>query len=118
MGKYEKDKIVIGCVTGIEPYGIFIDLEDNYDGLIHISEISNDFVRNVADYADIGEFLKVKVLDVNEKSHHVKLSIKDINYRSEKDAKIHETAHGFDTLKKNLDVWIKDKISELEKDKK
>ena len=44
MTKYERDKTVIGCVTGIESYGIFVSLDDNYTGLIHISEISSDFV--------------------------------------------------------------------------
>ena len=113
MIKYEKDMIVTGCVTGVEPYGIFISLDDCYDGLIHISEISTDFVRNVSDYASVGELLKVKVLDVNEKTHHVKLSIKDINYRFDRDIKISETAHGFETLSVKLSEWVDEKIAEL-----
>ncbi len=114
MKKYEKDKIVEGNVTGIEPYGIFIDLGDDYEGLIHISEISSDFVRNVSDYARIGETLKVRVIDVNEKKHHVRLSIKNLNYRCGNNMSIEETEHGFETLKKNLEVWKNDKINEIE----
>ena len=36
MTKYEKDKIVLGYVTGIEKYGIFVNLDEYYNGLIHI----------------------------------------------------------------------------------
>ena len=115
MAKYEKDKIVTGYVTGIEPYGIFVSLDDYYDGLIHISEISNDFVNNVSSYATIGETIKMKVLEVNEKSRHVKLSIKDIDYRDEKKSKIKPTKNGFNTLEKNLPIWIDNKIKEYNK---
>ncbi len=115
MSKYIKDNVVTGYVTGIEPYGIFISLDDYYTGLIHISEISSDFVRDVADYAVIGEKIKVKVIDVNDKNHHVKLSIKDINYKSSDRAKINETTHGFDTLQNKLPYWIQEKNKEIDK---
>ena len=114
MVKYEKDMIVTGYVTGIEPYGIFVNLEDGYDGLIHISEISSYFVKNVSDYATEGEILRVKILDVNEKKHHAKLSIKNINYRFDRNVKIEETEHGFKTLNEKLDTWVKEKINELD----
>ena len=115
MAKYEKDKIVTGYVTGIEPYGIFVNLDDYYDGLIHISEISNDYVNNISNYATIGESLKMKVLEVNEKNHHVKLSIKDIDYRTETVSKIKPTKNGFNTLKENLPMWIDSKMKEFNK---
>ena len=117
MTKYEKDEIVTGYVTGIEPYGIFVSLDDYYDGLIHISEISNDFVNNVSSYANIGESIKMKILEVNEKSHHVKLSIKDIDYRDEKSSKIKPTRNGFKTLKNNLPMWIDIKMKEYDEKK-
>ena len=115
MAKYEKDKIVTGYVTGIEPYGIFVNLDDYYDGLIHISEISNDFVNNVSNYATVGETIKMKVLEVNEKNRHVKLSIKDIDYRDEQRSKIKPTKKGFSTLEKNLPIWIDNKMKEYNK---
>ncbi len=117
MAKYEKDKIVTGYVTGIEPYGIFVSLDDYYNGLIHISEISNDFVKNVADYAVIGEKLKMKIIDINEKNHHIKLSIKDVEYKKNNNVKIKETLHGFSTLKENVPKWIDEKIEKIEKKK-
>lgn len=115
MSRYIKDNVVTGYVTGIEPYGIFISLDDYYTGLIHISEISSNFVRDVADYVTIGEKIKVKVIDVNDKNHQVKLSIKDIKYKSGDKAKINETVHGFSTLQSKLPYWIQEKNREIDK---
>lgn len=116
MAKYKKEEIITGCVTGIEKYGIFINLDEYYSGLVHISEISNSFVKNIHDYVKVGETIKVKVLEEDEKSHHVKLSIKDIDYQINKKRKnkIEETASGFSTLKVMLDKWIDEKINEIE----
>lgn len=117
MAKYEKDKIVTGYVTGIEKYGIFVNLDEYYSGLIHISEISPNFVRNVNDYVNIGETIKMKIVGVDEKNHQVKLTIKNLDYRinKKKRTKIVETEHGFSTLKDNLPIWISKKINELNK---
>ena len=116
MSKYEKGKIITGCVTGIESYGIFVTLDEYYSGLIHISEISNNFVRNISDYVNIGETIKVKVVDTDEENYHVKLSIKDIDYRinNQRRTKIIETNEGFMPLKNNLDRWIESKLSEFD----
>ncbi len=120
MAKYEKDRIVTGCVTGIENYGVFVGLDEYYSGLIHISEISNGFVRNINDYVNIGETIKVKIVDVDEESCHLKLSIKDIDYRENRKnrQKIVESGMGFKPLKDNLDMWIKEKQEEFKKNEK
>lgn len=113
MKKYENGEIVTGCVTGIEKYGVFVNLDEYYSGLIHISEISENFVRNIHDYVKIGETIKAKVLEENTKEHHVKLSIKNIDYRITKKntTKIKETPHGFSTLEQQLSQWINEKQS-------
>ena len=64
MTKYKKGDIVTGCVTGIEKYGVFVNLDEFYTGLIHISEISDLYVRNVNDYVEVGQTIKCKVIDV------------------------------------------------------
>ena len=71
MKKYEAGELIKGQVTGIEKYGIFVNLGD-YNGLIHISEISDGYVRNINDYVKIGEEITVKVIDENDKMHHVR----------------------------------------------
>ena len=54
MTQYKKGKIVKGNITGVEKYGIFVSLDNFYSGLIHISEISNDFVRDTKDFGMVG----------------------------------------------------------------
>lgn len=116
MTKYERGRVVTGYVTGIEKYGIFVGLDEYYSGLIHISEISNGYVKNINDYVNIGETIKVKIMDSDEDSCQVKLSIKDIDYRMsrKKKNKIQETASGFLGLSKHLEEWVDEKIEELD----
>ncbi len=114
MSKYYKSEIVEGCVTGIENYGIFVTLDEYYSGLIHISEISDSFVKDINKVVDIGETIRVKVLDTDDNTFHVKLSIKNLDYRLSKknELSISETKNGFLTLEKMLPDWIKIKQNE------
>lgn len=116
MTKYKIGSIVEGTVTGIEDYGIFISLDEYYSGLIHISEISHGFVRNIEDYVTLGETIKVKVVDVDEEVGQVKLSIKDIEYKKVRPRrmKIEEVGSGFGILSSHLNEWIEEKIEEIE----
>lgn len=108
---YKVGNIVKGKVTGIEKYGIFVNLENNCNGLIHISEISEDFVKNITDFVAIGEIIYCQILEINEDTNQFKLSIKNINYKENDSIKgIHETRRGFLPLKENIDRWINEKL--------
>lgn len=112
--------IINATVTGIENYGIFVNYENTYTGLVHISEISHDFVKNVNDYAIVGEKLKVKILEIDEINKKLKLNLKDLEnkYNRKTLRRIKETTLGFTTLEKNLNDWINIKKKELlEKEK-
>ena len=113
QSEYKIGDIIECHVTGIENYGIFVNIDLYYNGLIHISEISEGFVRDVHDYVSLGETIYCRVLDVDEKNGQLKLSIKDINYKNtnENDT-IQETRLGFLPLKENLEPWIKEKLEE------
>ena len=115
MLKYEKGKIVTGQVTGIEKYGIFVSLDEFYSGLIHISEISDGFVKNIKDYVEIGETIKARVVETDEDNYHVKLSIKNMNYKLKRknQHKLKETKLGFITLKEKLPEWIEEKLKDM-----
>lgn len=117
MIKYQKGKIVKGIVSGITNYGIFVSFEEYYSGLIHISEISNLFVRDINEFVKIGEEIYVKILDVNEEEGQLKLSIKDINYKvntHKKKKKIRETNLGFKTLEYKLPIWIEEGLKKYD----
>ena len=118
MIKYVKGKIVKATVTGIESYGIFVTLDDYYSGLIHISEISHGFVKNINDFVNIGDMIYVQILDIDDELCHLKLSIKDINYKYSEKArkrKIIETPLGFKTLSYKLPIWIDEKVNKVKK---
>ena len=119
--KYEKGKIVEGVVTGIESYGFFVNLDEYYTGLVHISEISHNFVKNIHDYVEIGNTIYVEILSVDEKEGHLNLSIKNIDFkrkRKKNRKKIIETSNGFKTLAYKLPFWIKESLKNFEKNKK
>lgn len=119
MSKYEKGKIVKGTVTGIENYGAFVSFDEYYSGLIHISEISHGFVKDISDFVKIGDTIYAEILNVDENLFQLKLSIKNINYKNEyriRKAKIKETSLGFDTLAYNLPFWIEKNLKNNKKE--
>jgi len=119
MAKYEKGKIIKGVVSGIEAYGAFVVFDEYYTGLIHISEISYGYVKKITDYINIGDTIYTEILEVDKEMNHLKLSIKNIKYKTYKKnhpKKIIETKQGFKTLSYKLPKWIERKM-ELNKKK-
>jgi predicted RNA-binding protein with RPS1 domain len=116
MSNYTKGKIVQGTVTGIETYGIFVSLDEYYSGLIHISEVSHNFVRDIHDYVKIGDTINVEIIGVDSENFHLKLSIKNINYKNNiklRRKKIIETPLGFKTLSYKLPIWVDEKLKKI-----
>ena len=71
----EKGSIQEGKVTGIMNFGAFVALPGGKSGLIHISEISSSFVKDVHDHLQVGQIVRVKVLDITEQGK-INLSLK------------------------------------------
>ena len=118
MALYQVGDIVEGTVTGISEYGAFIHLLQNYNGLIHISEISNHYVKSILDYLSIGEDILCEVLEVDETTKQVKLSIKNINYKLiPRYGKIKDTKNGFKPLQMKLPIWMRE-LKEINENKR
>ena len=115
MDEIKINDIIEVTVTGIQKYGAFVLINDKYDGLIHISEISSGYVKNINDYIKIKDKIYAQVVDVDHDNNKFKLSIKNIDYRI--DGKIINTedsySNGFEPLKEHLDLWINEKIKEI-----
>lgn len=106
----------INCkVTGIEKYGIFVSVDKKFNGLIHISEISNDFVRKISDYVQINDTIFAKIIGIDNDNYQMNLSIKDIDYQGtgKKREKL-ESENGFKPLEQNLPKWTEEKQKEYE----
>lgn len=115
MSIKEKDIIKVQ-ITGIQKYGAFAVIENkNYNGLIHISEISYGYVKNIHDFINIGDNIYAEVIQIDDSIHQIKLSIKDIDYKKDgvKLKRMAETKNGFLPLKEHLDGWINEKIKEI-----
>ena len=67
---------LVGTVTRIEKYGVFVDIEAERPGLVHISEMAHGYVRTPTDIVQKGDKIDVKVLKVNRRKKQIKLSMK------------------------------------------
>ena len=83
----EPGDLVVGKVDEITDFGVFVDLEEyeNKRGLAHISEVASGWIKNVRDHVRVGQTVVAKVLDVNESSQQIDLSIKDVNEHQRKE---------------------------------
>ena len=79
---FEVGQIVEGKVTGIINYGAFVDIGDNTSGMVHISEVAPVYVNEIKDYLAIGQTVKVKILNIDEKGK-ISLSIKQAEPRTQ-----------------------------------
>ncbi len=74
--KYSVGEIVSGRVVQIKEYGAFVELEPGLDGLVHISEVANKRVENIADELEVGQAVEAKILDIDMERKRISLSIK------------------------------------------
>ena len=83
----DQGELVVGKVDEITDFGVFVDLEEYEDkrGLAHISEVASGWIKNVRDHVREGQTVVAKVLDVDEGSQQIDLSIKDVNEHQRKE---------------------------------
>lgn len=81
MKKYYPGNVVEGKVIGIKPYGIFVSIDKEFVGLLHISEISDNYVSNIDKIVNIGDNIKTKILDIDYTEKKAKLSLKALKKR-------------------------------------
>ncbi|MBR3132952.1 MAG: RNA-binding transcriptional accessory protein [Clostridia bacterium] len=72
----KEDMILTGTVRNVTDFGAFVDIGVKHDGLVHISELSNKFVKNPSEVVSVGDIVKVKVIGINQEKQKVSLSIK------------------------------------------
>lgn len=117
--KYEVGNVLAGKVTGVQPYGAFVALDDETQGLVHISEITYGYVKEVSEFLSVGQEVEVKVLEVDEEAGKISLSIRALQERppvlrkedkpkKSLQARVDERdSEGFNSLKDKLEDWIK-----------
>lgn len=113
---YQTGQIVEGKVTGIQPYGAFVALDKNTSGLIHISEISDGYVRDISKYVKTGDTVRVKIIDYDPRNHQARLSLKAL-HRSHarphhrpisRKASLPRMDKGYSTIASHLEEWVEE----------
>lgn len=122
---FEVGSIVVGKVTGIKPFGAFVSLNNEKQGLVHISQVAHGFVKDINEHLSVGDEVKVKVMTIDEESGKISLSIRETQPAPERperterpakprfeksnkaQAKPADKAQGFNTLEEKLKDWLK-----------
>ncbi len=82
--KYKRAQVVKGVVTNITDFGIFLEIEEGIEGLIHVSEIGEDKASALKELATIGEDLEALIISIDKRSRKIGLSLRDLKDALEK----------------------------------
>jgi small subunit ribosomal protein S1 len=99
--KYKIGDLVKGKVTKLASFGAFVQLQDDIDGLVHISQLSEDHVAKVKDVLKVGQEAEARVIKVDKVERRIGLSIKAANYSEEE---LRKESEAFDTLRPGEDM--------------
>ena len=111
--QYQVGQLVIGKVYNVKPYALFMSFEDGVTGLLHISEISDSFVRDIEKYGSLGDEIKVKVIAIDEANGFLRVSYKRVpeeekysTHINEARIYLEESEKDFSELEKKLPIWM------------
>ena len=116
--EYKIGMIIKGKITGIQPYGAFVSLDNNQQGLIHVSEVKHGFIKNITDELEVGQKVTVKIIDIDEYTKKTSLSLRVLQpspaivYRKKKFFTNRNKKIGFTTIEEQLDNWIQEALKE------
>ena len=99
--RFKVGDVVKGTVAKIASFGAFVELEDDIDGLVHISQLSEDHVAKVKDVLNVGDEVEARVIKVDKVERRIGLSLKAMNYSAEE---IQKESQAFDALRPSTDL--------------
>ncbi|MFC5455374.1 30S ribosomal protein S1 [Prosthecobacter fluviatilis] len=99
--RFKVGDVVKGRVAKIASFGAFVELEDDIDGLVHISQISEDRIEKVKDKLNVGDEVEARVIKVDKVERRIGLSIKAMNYS---EADIQKESQAFEALRPSTDL--------------
>lgn len=114
--KYKIGDIIEGKVTGIQAYGVFISLDKNTQGLIHISECRHGYVTDLEGFIQIDDEVEAKIIDIDEYTGKISLSLRAMEKlpippypaKRKRRKRRYVPQIGFDTLKQKIPAWIEE----------
>ena len=109
-------EIVEGTITDIMEYGVFVKLPEKKSGLVHISEVSREYVKDIHEVVKVGDVVKVKVLSIDDNGK-ISLSIKKALPRDERNTQFkRERQNDFQSKKVQEPMTLDDMLSKFMKD--
>jgi small subunit ribosomal protein S1 len=113
--RYEVGKEITGTVTNVTDFGIFVELEEGIEGLVHVSEISKEKIKTPVGLYNVGDVITAKVMNLNSEERRIGLSIKRLEIEDEQDvlsdylSKMGPATSTFgEILRENLQEKLKD----------
>jgi small subunit ribosomal protein S1 len=83
--RYEVGKEITGTVTNVTDFGVFVELEEGIEGLVHVSEISKENIKTPVGMFNVGDTLTARVMNINSDERRIGLSIKRLDMESDQD---------------------------------
>ena len=118
--KYELNQLVIGKVISVKPYAIFLAFDDGVEGLLHISEISNNYIRDIEKFGVVGHEIKVKILAIDKNNGFLRVSLKQVppeeaftTHKNEARSIPVLADDAFKPLADRLPKWIENTLNEI-----
>lgn len=113
------DKL-IGIISGIQSYGVFVKLDDEHQGLIHISELKHGFVSDLKEKYKVGDKVEVIVMDIDEYNQKISLSMRALQPENIGRPILHKhfwtdyrNKIGYKTIAQHTEAWKKEAIERI-----
>lgn len=110
---YQIGDLIVGKVNKVRPYALFLTFEDGTNGLLHISEISDSYVRDIEKFGIVGDEIRVKVLEIDPNNSFLRVSYKRVpeeekynSHRFDKRMIPEFDSSDFHSLEEKLPEWI------------
>ena len=118
--EYKIGMKVNGTITGLQPYGAFVSLSNDVQGLIHVSEVQSGYTKSIHNLLTVGQQVTVQIIDIDEYSKKISLSLRTLasnpqqtGYRRKKYFTNKNKKIGFESLDEKLPIWVEAAKEEL-----
>ncbi|GAX88456.1 CvfD/Ygs/GSP13 family RNA-binding post-transcriptional regulator [Effusibacillus lacus] len=109
----EPGSIIEGSVVSVKPFGVFVQVDENRQGLVHISQVSHSYVKDINEHIKVGETVKVKVVSIDPDTGKISLSIKEATPKpaaertGRRPQKQTGKQPGFNSFEDQMKKWLK-----------
>ncbi len=117
---YKIGQIIKGEITGIQPYGAFVSLDSHTQGLIHVSEIQAGYTKNIHQFLEIGQKVRVQIIDIDEYTKKISLSLRTLAeyspvpaYQRKRYFTNRNKNIGFRSIQAQMPKWIEETLHYL-----